>query len=176
MGRKILVAYDTMFGSTAEVAQFLGQELAKGGDAVDVRRVSEVSDVSSYQAVIVGGPLRGGKWIEGAIGFLNQNQNALSQRPLALFTVCLAARRGEEGCKTVITQNMAALLAGFPALKPVSVGAFAGVLDFNKYPAPIKEVMQRVMSRENGPTEGRHDFRNWEAVRTWTKEVGGKLK
>ena len=174
MAKKILVAYDTMFGSTAEIAEFLGKELGKGGDAVDVCRASEVADVSGYQAVVIGCPLRGGKWIEGALGFLSQHQDALGQRLVALFAVCLSGQRAE-GCEAVLSQNIPPLLAEFPALKPVSVGVFAGVIDFDKYPGQIKEVMQRIMGEQGGPTEGRHDYRDWDAIRTWAQEVGGKL-
>ena len=86
MAKKILVAYDTMFGSTAEIAEFIAKELGKGGDVVEVCRASDVTDVNGYQAVVVVGPIRGSKWIPGALGFLEKHQEALGQRPMALFT------------------------------------------------------------------------------------------
>ena len=42
MAIKVLVAYTTNAGSTAEVAQVIGQELSRDGAQVDVRRFREI--------------------------------------------------------------------------------------------------------------------------------------
>ncbi len=44
--KRILVAYATNSGSTAEAAKILGEELAKDGTPVEVRRVEEVRDLA----------------------------------------------------------------------------------------------------------------------------------
>ncbi len=54
---KILVAYTTNSGTTEEVAQAIGEELGKRGNAVDVRRLEEVTSLEGYQAVVVGAPM-----------------------------------------------------------------------------------------------------------------------
>ena len=46
MTKRILVAYDTIHGSTAELAEFVGKELNKEGHKVDVHRVTEVTDMA----------------------------------------------------------------------------------------------------------------------------------
>ena len=45
---KILVAYATMAGSTAEVAQAVGEELSRGGLQVKVLPMGEVRDLTPY--------------------------------------------------------------------------------------------------------------------------------
>ena len=44
---KILVAYATMAGSTAEVAQIVGEELGQCGIQVDVLPLSEIKDIEA---------------------------------------------------------------------------------------------------------------------------------
>ena len=54
---RILIAYATMAGSTEEVAQAVGEEIAKSGAQVDVLPISEIKDLKGYDGVVVGGPM-----------------------------------------------------------------------------------------------------------------------
>ncbi len=58
MAKKLLVAYGTAAGSTAEVAQAIGEEMEKAGAVVDVKPVEEVEDLKGYDAVVVGTAVR----------------------------------------------------------------------------------------------------------------------
>jgi len=49
---RILVAYATMAGSTAEVAQAVGEEIAKSGLQVDALPLSQISDLAAYDGVV----------------------------------------------------------------------------------------------------------------------------
>jgi len=48
--QRVLIAYTTNSGSTAEVAQAVGMELNKNGVQVDVRRLEEVTEIEPYTA------------------------------------------------------------------------------------------------------------------------------
>lgn len=175
MAKKVLVVYDTMFGSAAEVADCIGKELGKQGKTVTVKRVADVPDISGYEAVVVGAPVRGSKLIPGAMDFLTKNEQALGRKPLALFTVCLGGSDGPEGCTRVMERTFTPLLQQFSALKPVSIGIFGGVVDFNKYPEDVKTVMGKVMERRGRPTEGCNDYRDWNVIKAWSQELAEKL-
>ena len=54
---RILVAYVTMAGSTVEVAQAVGEEIAQSGSQVDILPISEIKDLEAYDGVVVGGPM-----------------------------------------------------------------------------------------------------------------------
>jgi len=54
MKNKILIAYASKTGSTAGVADRLGQTLSQSGLTVDVRPINEVSDLAPYGAVVLG--------------------------------------------------------------------------------------------------------------------------
>ena len=54
MSTKVLVAYATKYSATAEIAEKIGQVLRQAGLRTDVLPADRVSDVSSYQAVVLG--------------------------------------------------------------------------------------------------------------------------
>ena len=81
---RILVAYATMAGSTVEVAQAVGEEIAKSGLQVDVLPLSEVQDLAAYDGVVLGGPMIMG-WHRAALRFLRKNRAAFQRIPLVGF-------------------------------------------------------------------------------------------
>jgi ABC-type uncharacterized transport system involved in gliding motility auxiliary subunit len=81
--KKVLVAYASRYGSTAEVAQAIGARLGERDMAVDVKNVEEVKDLAGYSAVVVGSAVRVGRWLPAATKFVQQHKSALSGVPLA---------------------------------------------------------------------------------------------
>ncbi len=53
MSIKILVVYATKYGTTAEIADKIGQVFSNAGLHADVLPVNRVSDLSAYHAVVV---------------------------------------------------------------------------------------------------------------------------
>ena len=176
MAKGILIAYDTVYVSTAEIAEYIGKELGKEGNMVDIHRLSEINKVTGYQAVLLGSPIMNVKLTEDTISFIRQYHDELSKRPLALFIVCLTARRGSSAQESAVFNYINPMLKEYEKINPVSIGVFAGVLDYDKYPDTVKETLQDLYRKSGGPTEGRHDYRNWIAISTWLKEVNAKLQ
>ena len=83
---RILVAYATMAGSTVEVAQVVGEEIAKSGYQVDILPISEVKDLHGYDGVVVGGPMIMG-WHRDALRFIKKHREEFQQIPLAGFAM-----------------------------------------------------------------------------------------
>lgn len=93
--QKILVAYASMAGSTAEVAQAAGQELASLGFTADVLPLAEVKSLQGYDGVVVGAPMILG-WHRAAQGFLRKHRRDLRQMPFAVFATALSLTRTGE--------------------------------------------------------------------------------
>ena len=75
-----------------------------------------------------------------------------------------------------MTNYVSPLLEQFPDLKPVSVGIFVGVLDYTKYTEEGAEGIRRFMRERGCPLEGRNDYRDWQAVSAWAREVSSRLE
>lgn len=191
MNSKILVAYATLSGSTAEVAEAIGETLGKEGAQVDVRPIKEVGDLSPYQAVVVGGPVIIG-WHREAVGFVGKHQGALSQVPVAYFMTAINLTKSTEASlgdvpvyqdprttkppqdpeKLSFRENHASVasylgpvLKKAPQVKPVGAGFFGGKLDYIKLNLLHKLFVMLIIQARPG------DFRNWDAIRDWATSL-----
>ncbi len=82
---RVLVTYSTVHGSTAEIARAIALTLCRTGMDVDVLSASEVREVKSYDAVVVGSAVYGGKWRKEAVDFLERFGLDLFNRDVWLF-------------------------------------------------------------------------------------------
>ncbi len=69
---RVLVAYGSKYGSTARLAEFIGEELKGEGHEVDVvdLRHRPNPEVTNYDMVVLGSPVFVGKWTKEARRFL----------------------------------------------------------------------------------------------------------
>lgn len=166
MSNTVLVAYATRAGSTAGVAQAIGQTLAAGGAPVDVRRVEDVTDLMPYRAVVVGSAVRGGKWLPEAMQFVQAHQVTLADKPFAAFLVCITLAMKNEKYRT----GVAAWLEPVRALvRPVSEGFFAGAFDSAQLPPEFNTFAMRAAVALGIFPRG--DHRDWNAIRAWAEDL-----
>jgi len=155
---KILVAYATKAGSTAEVAAEIGRVIeSQNGHKVDVCPVGKLNGVNGYDAVIIGSAIRVGKWLPEAMKLVERHRDALSQIPVACFTVCLTLSEDTEENRREVAAYLAPV---YEIVQPVDVGLFAGVMDYSKLPFILRLMMKKMKSPEG-------DFRDWEVIRAW---------
>jgi len=161
MSEKILVAYATRAGSTAEIAETIGQTLALQNGAVDVLPLEKVKSLKGYKAVVLGSAIRIGHWLPEAVRFVEQNRDSLAQMPAAFFAVHLMNLGSDEA-------NRKARLAYLDPVRklvtPKKEAFFAGVGDYKKV-----SWLDRLLARAVKAPEG--DFRDWTAVRAWAEEL-----
>jgi menaquinone-dependent protoporphyrinogen oxidase len=83
---KVLVAYGSKGGSTAELAAWIADRLtADGLDATAVPAAS-VASVDGFDAVVIGGALYARRWHPDARRFARRHAVALKWRPVWLFS------------------------------------------------------------------------------------------
>ncbi len=161
--KSILVAYATRFGSTQEVAETVAAKLREAGLNVDLQPMREVKTLDNYDAVVLGAAIYNTKWHPDSHQFLSQYQAALSQRPVAIFTLgplstSAAAMRNSR-------RQLDRELAKYPWLKPVALEIFAGKYDPSK---PGLSFVQRLLPAR--------DYRDWEAIRAWANALPAQLE
>lgn len=86
MPTKVLVAYGTTNGSTARIAETIADVLRKRGVPTEAVPAHSVTDVESYDAVVVGGGLYAGRWHKDARRFVRRHGRVLAGRPLWFFS------------------------------------------------------------------------------------------
>lgn len=193
--KKVLVAYTTNAGTTADVAQAVGEELGRDGAQVDVCRLEEVTSLERYAAVVVGAPMIVG-WHRAATKFVKKHQQALSRVPVAYFLTAMnLTQTGEtsiDGIPVHVDPELAKppknanrlslreryarmsnylrpVLKAAPLVKPVSVGFFGGRLAFYRLKLWQVLFVMLVIRAEPG---GSH---NWPFIREWASSLRSKL-
>lgn len=167
MCQRILVTYASRTGSTVGVAQVIEETLAQNGFQIDVRPMDEITDLSTYQAVVAGSAIRGRAWLPEAIEFMRKHQVALSQKPFAAFLVCMTlAMPNAEKYRCAVADFLQPVRS---FVKPVSEGLFAGVLDISKVPTFHDRLMFRLSVMFGIWSEG--DHRDWNAIRAWAETL-----
>ena len=171
-GYKVLVAYASKCGTTGEVAEAIGEVLCQGGAMVETKRAANVKDLNGYKAVIIGSAIQSSQWMPEAKEFVESNQQILSKLPVAFFLTCLTLSIQTEKARSKAMTFLDPLFAAVPQVKPVSVGRFAGVLDYSKLSFIYRTVMKRKM-KKRGIQEG--DYRDWNAIRSWATDIRSEL-
>jgi menaquinone-dependent protoporphyrinogen oxidase len=189
--KKILVAYATNSGTTAEVAKAIQEEIQKSGSQVDLLPIDAVVDLQSYTAMVLGAPMIMG-WHPAALQFLHRHKAALANKPLAIFITCMNLTKANEtsldGVPVFIDEQLAkepqrpgrltfkegyaqvknylrpVLKTAAPA-KPVSAAFFGGRLDIYRLKWFQALFVMLVIQAKPG------EHRNWEAIRAWAAEL-----
>ncbi|GAB4492934.1 MAG: flavodoxin domain-containing protein [Anaerolineales bacterium] len=158
---KILVAYATRAGSTAEIAAAIGQTLATRGFSVEVKPVAKVASLDGYQAALLGSAIRMGNWLPEMVKFIQSNQSALNALPTALFTVHMLNTGDDESSRTARAAYTAPVRALLPNAPEVF---FSGLMDFSRLSFLDRFVANMVKAVES-------DQRDWEKIHAWSSTV-----
>ncbi|MFD9253079.1 flavodoxin domain-containing protein [Streptomyces bottropensis] len=86
MLNKVLVAYGTTNGSTAQIAEAIADVLRGEGLTVEAMPARSVTNLESFDVVVVGGGLYAGRWHKDARRFVRRYARELAERPLWLFS------------------------------------------------------------------------------------------
>ncbi len=161
MKKRILVAYATRAGSTAEIAQAIAETLTARGYAVDVRPVKEKPSLDGCAAVVLGSAVRMGAWLPEAVNFVQANQAALRALPVALFTVHMLNTGDDEASQTARAAYVNSVL---PLLNEAETVYFEGKMDFSRL-----SFLDRFIAKMVGAVE--EDNRDWERIHAWANTV-----
>jgi len=167
MNTQVLVAYDTKYGGTAEIAEKIGQVLRQAGLRADVLPADRVSDLTPYEAVVLGSGVYVGRWRKEATTFLKANEKALAERPVWLFS---SGPTGE-GDPVELTDGWRLPKALQPIadrVQPRDVAVFHGVLDAKKLNLIEKWMIKNVKAPLG-------DFRDWDAITSWATTIADVL-
>jgi menaquinone-dependent protoporphyrinogen oxidase len=155
---RVLVSVASRHGSTAEIADRIGEVLRAGGIDTDVRPPDQVASVAHYHAVILGSGVYAGRWLGPAKQLAERESADLKSRPVWLFS------SGPVGDPAK------------PAADPVDVDlvrkwtdavehrVFPGKLDRQELGFGERAIVLAVHAAEG-------DFRPWDDVAAWAEGI-----
>ncbi len=159
---KVLVAYASKHGATAEIAAAIGFELGVLGIDAEVKPAWAVTSVGEYDAVVLGSGIYAGHWLSDATDFAVAYGPALENTPMWLFS------SGPIGDPPLPADDAVDLKGVLGAVTPVEHRVFAGRL-VRKDLGFFERTVAAVLRAPDG------DFRDWDAVRDWSGQIAEAL-
>jgi menaquinone-dependent protoporphyrinogen oxidase len=171
---KVLIAYASKYGATREIAERLADRIRAAGLEAQAQPVTTVSDLSAYDAVVIGSAAYIGHWQKEATEFVQSNSAVLAGRPTWLFS---SGPLGNEPTNAPgLDQRGAAEPKEIAELRatisPRDHRVFFGALDPAKLGFRDRAIRILPAGRALLP-EG--DFRDWQDVNAWADSIAGDL-
>ena len=114
MAIRVLVSYGSRNGATAELAGWLADELRDHRCIVRIHAADSVSDIASYDAIVLGGAVYFGRWHRACRDFIRRHRGVLVARPVWLFSSG-PLEPLTEATEPLPTAYVRAVLRGLPA-------------------------------------------------------------
>ncbi|MCK8115091.1 flavodoxin domain-containing protein [Anaerosoma tenue] len=162
----VLVVYGTKTGCTAGIAEQIGAILVEAGLTADVHSVEKAPGPSGYRAVIVGSGVRAGSWHGAVKEWVTAHAEALTSRPVAMFTACLTIASDPDKADEVRAYTDPLLAE--TGITPIDIGLFAGMNEPKAFSLPERLIMKAMKAPQG-------DFRDYEAVAEWTRGVAERM-
>jgi menaquinone-dependent protoporphyrinogen oxidase len=163
----VLVTAASKHGATRDIAEEIARVLQTQGLSTELLDIDDVTDVSGYEAYVVGSGIYLGNWLKNARRFLETHGAALAQRPTWLFA------SGSIVGEPPVADDPDALRPGLAERLVETTHArehklFAGKLDTSKL-----GLLERAAVRGAHASDG--DFRNWDEIERWAEHIAGQL-
>jgi len=161
--KKILIAYASKYGSTAQIAENIALRLKKAGLTPVVKDVKEINSLAGYSAVIAGSAVYAGSWLKEGADFLGKYRQDLKARPTWFFSA------GPTGKGDPVEQMKGwrfpdSLMPLADKIQPRDIAYFHGVLDMSKLRLAEKLIVYALKTPAG-------DFRDWEMINRWADQV-----
>lgn len=168
METRVLVAYASKYGATAEIAEAIGKGLREAGVPVDVKPARQARDLAVYSAVVLGSGVYMGRWRKDAAKFLKDNELTLGRKELWFFSSGPTAEgdpvEALNGWRLPSPQQAIA-----DRVKPRDITVFGGAVD----PTKLSGFERWVLKNVKAPSG---DFRDWDAIAAWTASIVSEVK
>jgi menaquinone-dependent protoporphyrinogen oxidase len=169
---KILVAYASAHGSTAEVAVFIGERLRERQFDVTVASVRDVRTLDGFDAFVLGSAIHGGMWLASMGQFLDRWRGDFGARPVYMFITCIRVLEPKG------PQHAVQHYVNYPVLNALNlreVKPFAGKLEMDAIDWDDRWTLAARYDGLMSPGSFNSDFRNWNALREWADKIADSL-
>jgi menaquinone-dependent protoporphyrinogen oxidase len=183
---KALIVYGTRYGSTATTSSFLSKILEEQNIETQIVNAKEekTQDISGYDLVIVGSGMQIDRWTSEPEQFLSKFKRELQQKKVALFvssgSYSIIEHEGDTKGTSRAQKKYLEEKAEKYSLKPIALGMFGGVWDYNKMGSITRKAMDSYKKRIEAAgfkelTPGFYDTRDWDAIKSWAQKIVAQL-
>ena len=163
MSARVLVAYASKRGSTAETASWIAEALRAAGHQVDVADAAQIRDLALYEGVVLGSAVYLARWRSEAVHFLHRFGRQLGERRVWLFQ----AGPLDADPASLEVELPGSVRRAAERIGVRDVATFGGVLD------PDPEGMIASKMAESGHAG---DFRDRARITAWAKGIALDLE
>lgn len=160
---RILVTYASKHGATREIAEAIADVLRQADHDVECMPASDVRNLGSFDAVVLGSAVYMKRWRPEARRLLKHNSKALAERPFWVFSSGPCGEKPDPSWS-----EPASTIKQAERLGVRDHTVFGGRL-----PLEPSNFVERAMVR-NCPPEKR-DLRDWDEIRAWGRGIGSAI-
>jgi menaquinone-dependent protoporphyrinogen oxidase len=161
---RVLVAFASKHGSTAEIAEAVAGELRRSGLRADCRPAGEVKDLGGYDAVVLGSAVYMKRWQHDARHLLHKHGRELAARAFWIFSSGPFGERPDpawaEPPKVVREAE--------------KLGARGHIVFGGRLPVEPAGFIEKAMVRDTPPEVA--DLRDWDEIRSWAAGIAAVLR
>ena len=160
---RVLVAFASRHGATAEIAEALADQLRQEGHEVECVPADQAPGLDSYDAAVIGSAVYMGRWRPEARRLIKRRARELSQRPLWLFS---SGPCGQAEPSYAAPPGM--------ERRAKRLGAREHVVFGGRVPENPTNFIERSMLQKAAPEH--RDLRDWETIRGWAARIAQALR
>ena len=157
MSGRVLVAYGTSHGSTAEVAASVAASLSEHGLSTVVLAARDVGNLEGFDGVVLGAALYMGRMHRDVRRLLARCHRELAALPVAVFAMGPLNMEPKQVADS--EEQLERALAKASDVKPIATAIFGGVVKPEELHFPFSKMPET-------------DARDWDAIDAWAREVG----
>jgi menaquinone-dependent protoporphyrinogen oxidase len=161
---RALVAVASRHGSTREIAEAIAGTLRDEGLDVVVSDSADVTDVSGYDAVVLGSAVYVGRWLEPARALVDEHGDELAARPTWLFSSGPIGDPPKPEAEDAVQISEIA-----ERVSARDHRLFAGKLDRSTLGFGERAVVLAFRAPEG-------DFRDWDEIAGWARGIAAALR
>jgi menaquinone-dependent protoporphyrinogen oxidase len=159
---KVLVTWASKHGSTAEIGYAIGGALREHRVRVVMCPIENADMAEDFDAYVIGSAVYAGHWMKHAKEFLRQHRDQLRRAPVWLYS---SGPLGHAAAAEDAPVDVGQLLENTGAREH---RVFSGKLDKSTLSLPERAIGAALHAPYG-------DFRDWEEIRAWAREIAGAL-
>lgn len=167
---KILVAYETVHGSTRSIAENIGRALGAHA-TVTVCPMHRAPRLEQFDAFVFGSAEIEDGWLPEACAFLHHNADRVGDKPVWLFTVGISEARPEPLRSVSRRHELSALQhCAQTAVTPRDTQVFSEFIGSERL---ATHWINRLLPQARLVRPG--DFRHWPQIIDWARRISAEL-